>query len=715
MIWGDLETFCEVPITHGTYRYAEACEVMLFAYAIDDAPAVCWDLTAGEPMPGDLAIALADDDELVDFHNAMFDRTVLNRSRNLRVSIPLPRWRDTMVRALAHSLPGSLDKLCTILKIPEEEAKQKEGRQLLMLFCKPRPKNSKLRRATRETHPEEWARFKTYACHDVEGMRAVNRKLPNWNYQGEELALWHLDQAINDRGVLVDVDLAQAAIRAVERAQASLADRTHVLTDGEVQKATQRDKLLKHILAEYGVDLPDMQADTLERRIQDPDLPLELRELIAIRLQASTSSTSKYNSLVRGVNLDNRLRGTLQFAGALRTARWAGRMFQPQNLPRLDSDAVADWCEVEKLDKVDITRYLDIGVEALKSNAEDLVYDNVMALCSNEIRGSIVAPPGRKLVVSDLSNIEGRKGAWLAGERWKLQAFRDFDTIIGVDEKGKPVRKGPDLYNLAYAKSFAVSPDQVSTEQRQIGKVQELMLQYEGGVGAFLTGAATYGIDLDHMAKMAMPSVPTDVLEEAEGFLEWRLKNRLGNFGLPTEVFLACESLKRLWRRQHPEIVDLWSVLLAQAKVAVCNPGRWFKAGEHLAFRRDGAWLRMRLPSGRFLCYPSPLIDDAGKLSYMGINQYSRKWQRLKTYGGKLMENACQASSRDVMARAMPVAQDQGFDIVLTVHDELITEADDIPDMSVELLSQILANNPRWAEGLPLAAGGFETYRYRKA
>lgn len=688
MIWLDLETWNELPINHGTYRYADTADVMLFAYAIDNQPAQVWDLTTGAGMPGDLAMALDDESEPITAHNVTFDRSILNRCRNLKLQLPLPRWRCNMVQAMAHSLPGSLATLCEIMKIPQDQAKEKDGRTLVRLFCQPLPKNSKLRRATRETHPEQWTRFVDYARLDVEAMRAINKKLPKWNYQGEELALWRLDQTINDRGVCVDTLLAEAAIGAVGRAQHTLAARTQQLTSGDVQAATQRDALLRHLLSEYGVALPDLQADTLERRVSDPDLPAEVRELIGIRLQASTSSTSKYNSLVRGVNADGRLRGTLQFCGAIRTGRWAGRMFQPQNLPRTS------------LPQAEI----DTGIEAIKLGCEDILTGNVMELCSNAIRGSIVAPSGKKLVVADLSNIEGRVGAWLAGEEWKLQAFRDFDAGTGHD-----------LYKLAYAKSFAVDPVRVTKEQRQIGKVEELMLQYEGGVGAFLTGAATYSIDLEDMATKALPTIPEDVVDQAAGFWAWRIDQGLGDFGLGKRVFTACDALKRLWRGAHPNITQLWPELQSAACSAVLRPGVVFQAGERLSFDRTGAWLRMRLPSGRYLCYPAPLVDGEGKLSYMGVNQYSRKWSRLKTYGGKLMENACQAVARDVMAGAMPTVQNTGFQIVLTVHDEIITEAPDEPLYSVDALSALMASNSEWNEGLPLAAGGFETYRYRKA
>ncbi|WP_236673850.1 DNA polymerase I [Ralstonia syzygii] len=691
-LWIDLETYSDVPINHGTHRYAERAEVMLFAWAIDDGPVSVWDRTADLVMPGELRKALENQAVELVAHNTGFDRTLL------RVAMPYygavanrafdtaVRWRDTMVKALAHSLPGSLGDLCEILKVPTDKAKDKAGKQLIHLFCKPRPATSKIHRATRETHPAEWARFVEYAALDIEAMRVIDKKLPSWNCQGDELALWHLDQQINDRGVAVDTDLANVAIQAVERAQKILASRTRELTDGAVQAATQRDALLRHLVEAYGIDLPDMQQSTLERRVGDPDLPPELRELLAIRLQASTTSTAKYKTLARAVSSDGRLRGTLQFNGASRTGRWAGRLFQPQNLRR------------PTLDQEDI----DLGIEALKGDCEDLLFDDVMELTSNTIRGCIVAPTGKKLVVSDLSNIEGRGIAWLAGEKWKLQAFREFDAGIG-----------PDLYKLAYARAFGISPDDVDKHMRQIGKVMELMLGYEGGVGAFLTGAATYGIDLDAMAEAAWPSIPRAVALDAESFLEWRHENKMGQFGLADKTFIVCDSLKRLWRAAHSATASFWKDLQEAACLAVQNPGVVYKC-RSLRLRRDGAWLRVRLPSGRFLCYPSPQVDDGGKLSYLGINQYSRKWSRLKTYGGKLAENVTQAFARDVLTHNMPRIEGAGYQIVLTVHDEVICEAPDADQFNADHLSALLATNPSWAPDMPLAAGGFEAYRYRK-
>ncbi|HEY0201928.1 MAG TPA: DNA polymerase I, partial [Burkholderiaceae bacterium] len=323
-----------MPIAHGTHAYAERVGVMLFAWALDDAPAQVWYVSAG-PAPAELVAALADTDTQVWAHNSAFDRTVLRHALPAMCP-PLEQWRDTMVQALAHSLPASLGALCDALGLPADKAKDKEGKQLVQLFCKPRPKGSTLRRATRDTHPAQWKAFVDYARLDVEAMRECHRRMPKWNYpnNANELALWHLDQRINDRGFAVDLDLARAAVDAVAAERERLADAANDMTLGAVQSATQRDAVLRYALAAFDVALPDLQQATLERRIADPDLPPALRDLLALRLEASGTAVTKYATLLRSASPDARLRGTLQFDGASRTGRWAGRIFQPQNLPR---------------------------------------------------------------------------------------------------------------------------------------------------------------------------------------------------------------------------------------------------------------------------------------------------------------------------------------------------------------------------------------------
>lgn len=330
-----------------------------------------------------------------------------------------------------------------------------------------------------------------------------------------------------------------------------------------------------------------------------------------------------------------------------------------------------------------------------------MVASEIMQLSSDALRSVLVASPGRKLVMSDLSNIEGRALPWLAYEEWKLQAFRDYDHGIG-----------PDLYKVAYGRSFNVDPADVDDgDQRQIGKVQELALGYQGGVGAFVSMAASLGIDLDELAAGVLPTLSRKVFLDATNMWNWA-KSKRRTLGLEQEVFTACEALKSLWREAHPMIEGFWLALEVAAKSAILNKGIEYTAGR-ITFDRQGAWLRMRLPSGRYLLYPNPIIRNE-TVHYAAWNVYTKSWVHEGTYGGKFAENATQAVARDILAFAYQPAEDAGYPIVLTVHDELVTEPLDAPEFNAETLSAILADNPDWAAGLPLAAKGFESQRYRK-
>ena len=734
-LWIDYETYSEVDIRAGTHAYAESAEIMLFAYAVDNDPVQVWDLTDGSPMPADLHEALFLADE-VWAHNSHFDRTVM---RHVMPTLcpPIERWRDTMVQALAHSLPGALGALCEVMGLPADQQKDKRGKALIQLFCKPLPKNRKLRRATRETHPAEWAQFVSYARDDIVSMRALQPRMPMWNYHGSELALWHLDQHINDRGVQVDTELVNAAMNAVAAAQVELAEQTVELTDGAVGAATQRNALMAHIESVYGVIFENMQASTLERKLEDEELPEQVKALIRVRLQATTSSTAKYKALRKAVSRDGRIRGLLQFCGASRTARWAGRTFQPQNLPR---PSMKD-AKIEE------------GIVALKGGYAELIHDAhyIMTLTSSAIRGCLIAAPGKKMPIADLSNIEGRMLAWLAGEEWKLQAFRDFDTLqledggwitgdawtpsvlaglpplLALDRKGEPLRKGHDLYALAYAKSFGVTPEAVMENKksgdgnmRQIGKVQELALGYQGGVGAFYTFAAAYRIDLEDLGRMVTKVADPELIEAGHKTFDWFKKEKRDTFGLSEQAFAACDAIKRAWRNAHPMISSWWPMLENAFRDAIDNPGYEFHARTVKVVRPVGKsgkasqWVTIVLPSGRRLCYPSARIEQDGTLSYMGINQFTRKWTRLKTYAGKLAENVTQAAARDCLAHNMPTIDAAGYAIILSVHDELLTDTPDTPDFSSEILAAHMSTVPPWCPGLPLAAAGFETYRYKK-
>lgn len=699
----DTETRSPIPLAHSTAKYATAGEVIIASWAIDYGEPRVWDRLHKPRMPDELDYVLDDADE-VWASNAYFDRTLGASDLDLRRRIPMSKWRCSMALLLAHGLPGGLDKGSSILGVPPSDGKQ-DGKMYINLFCKPN-KQGEFNDAT--THPAEWKEFLGYAKGDIPPMQWIHQKCPKWNYGGpgevaqRETRLWHLDQRINDRGFAVDVEMAEAMVRATTAEKKRLGDRTMELTGGFVERATQRDRLLRFLLLEYGVTLPDMKADTIERRLEDPELPEYIKEILRIRLQSTKASTAKYRRLLNG-HVGGRLYGTLQYCAANRTGRWGGRIFQPHNLPRPSHKfhQIKTFIDAVKLGVEDLC--YGPGVTTDDQDEYEVQNATVMAHASSSLRSVIVAGPGKKLDLSDLSNIEGRKMAWLAGEEWKLDAFRAFDDGTG-----------PDLYKVSYSRSFGVEADIVEDDspERQIGKVQELSLQYQGGVNAFVTMSATYDVDLEEMAIKARPAVPESDYRDALGVWAWAKQQRR-TFGLSQDVYVICEALKSLWRAAHPMIEAYWENLETAARSAIQNPGIKFTV-RNVVFSRQGGWLRIRLPSGRIICYAHPKVEG-NKISYMAVNVYSKTLQRTYTYGGKIAENITQASARDVLADAMPRAEDQGYTTVLSVHDELMTENDIDGPCTHQELSKILAQNSAWNVGLPLAAKGFTTLRYKKS
>lgn len=366
----------------------------------------------------------------------------------------------------------------------------------------------------------------------------------------------------------------------------------------------------------------------------------------------------------------------------------SGKQFQPQNLP---SRGLLDDYEI------------DFGIEALKHGDADLYFPNIMKLLSSCVRGVLVPSEGMELAVADLSAIEGRFTAWMSGEEWVLEAYREYDKGIGQD-----------MYQVTYANAFKINAAHVTKAQRQIGKVMNLFLGYGGGVGAFLTGALSYGFDLEELAKENWDTLPGDQLKEANSFYGYVVKRKMNTFGLSKEAFITCDVLKRLWREANPNITSMWVRLEEAIRCAISNPGEVFEVGEFIKILRNKNWLRIRLPSGRSLCYANPRLSERGEISYMGMNQYTRQWQRLKGYGGLFCENGAQAGSRDILYGSMPRAEAAGFQIVLHVHDELVTEFDPKTELTLDNLCEILSAPVQWAPGLPLSAAGFQSTRYRK-
>lgn len=650
-LWLDLETYSTIPIKHGVHKYAEEAEVLLVAWAMDSDPVAVWDTQDLVHWRHALQNIIDKSDRVV-IHNSAFDRTVL---RHCGVNIPVEKIDDTMVTALSHSLPGSLGQLCEVLGVPQDKSKDKAGRRYIQLFTKPCPKNWKIRRANKETHPDEWSNFIEYARLDVDAMRHIHGRLPDWNSTLGEQHLWRLDQRVNDRGVAIDLALAQSAIGAFRRASGALATRAAALTDGQVSSTTQRQRFIDYLRDVRGFEAEDLTKGNVESLLKT-ELDPKVRELLEIRQQAAATSPAKYKVLIDATSSDGRLRGTIQFCGAARTGRDAGRIFQPQNLPRSP-----DWFDGD---------VQEATIAAFKHDCEDIIYDNVSERCAFAVRGSLLATPGCKLVIADLSNIEGRVLAWLAGEDWKIEAFKLYDR-----------GEGPDLYKVTAGRILGKDPYEVTKAERQTqGKVPELAGGYGGGLGAYrkMGGDVFNAMDDD-----------------------------------------AIMEIVQAWRKAHPATKKLWYDVEGAVRSAVRAPGESFEVRGLL--RVDGVngpdgvdYTRIRLPSGRYLCYRKLHINGDGQLVYEGIDQYTRQWKLLETYYGKLVENIVQAVARDVFMTGMRKAEEAGYAVVLRVHDELVCEVPDAPSFTHDALADMMSDNPSWSVGLPLSAAGFEAYRYRK-
>lgn len=696
-LWLDRETWCDRDLTEvGTYTYAEAAEDLLVSYAIDDGPVRVWDCTLHGDCPDDLHAALLNADE-VWAHNAQFDKAIHNGLAQIDLPrVDLTRWRCSMAMALSHALPGGLDALCDVLEVPSDIAKLKDGKKLVALFTRPQPANRKVQRATRETHPEEWARFVEYAGNDISAMRACVARMPSWNWDASAVAEWHCDQRMNERGFAVDRELTRAGAAAAIVEKERIGIRFRELTNNVVARPSQREQFKTLLNDRFGLDLDNTRGDTFNQLLKNPKLDPACAELMQLSIASNKTSTAKYAALEPAIQGDDRFRGGLQFAGAARTRRWAGRMFQPQNLP---SRGLPPAEEIE--------RYIGL----LKTGSHDLFFDNLMLFGAAALRGIVIAPPGKKLVVADLSNIEGRVLSWLAGEHWKLDAFRAYDAGTG-----------PDLYNVTAASILGGSPYHVSKKDRNVfGKVPDLASGYQGGVAGYQTFAKGYGVRMaDHWITIQKMISPEHVTKARYNLQKWG-RPQLDSLEISEDEWLASETCKLAWRARHPATTRLWYGLQDACKNAINEWGAIFRVGQFLKVRctthAGKRWMVIRLPSGRYLTYFDPkIIDDS--ITYMGESaeegKTTRQWIRVWTHGGKITGNCCQTVARDILAPALQVAEDRGYVPVLSVHDEGLTEVPDTPDFNSDDLVSILAHNAPWTAGLPLSAAGFEAFRYKK-
>ena len=719
LLYLDTETFSEADLKKiGSYAYAEhpTTEVIICTYAVDGGPVEVWDCTSEPVMPISLRVALRNvmrgRMKIVGHNFLMFDRLIMKHCWGF--DIPVSNTIDTMIWAFRHALPGSLDALCEVLGVSADNAKDKRGKALIQRFSKPTPKNYKIRRYTAETHPDEWALFIKYAVSDITAMREVFHKLPRWGNSEFEDRVLELDQLINDRGFKVDVALAEAAIEAVEKHKAQLQEEAQRKYGGSL---TGKDFLpiLRELAPAHRIH--NAQKSTLNDLLADDDLPDDARTIIEMRLGAASTASTKYNPLLLGRSSDDRRRGCIQYGGAKRTLRFAGKGFQPQNLAR-------GYYHDDELDK---------GISALLKGRAHRRFD-VAKLTASTVRSCIIPEAGHKFVVADYSNVEGRGLAWLAGEDDLIEVF-----VNGVD-----------VYKKLASTVFNVAYEAVTKDQRQIAKAMVLGLGYAGGVGAFVTFAKNLGLDLNDMTRTLDGTFPDHIWAATARGYEWARiqeakrpprpgeKDDRPSYILDKKVWRTCDALKRMYREANPAIVQFWRDIEDAAMAAIRNPGKEFTAGPRgVKFSRNvetdnngnkvaGWWLRMTLPSGRVMSYPgvglsvSKETDEDGKVStnvrikYQGENQLTRQWGFQYTYSGKLVENCTQALCRDLLANALLNVEANGYPIVLHVHDEIICETPDTPEYNVAALERLMCELPEWAEGFPLVAEGQELKRYAK-
>ncbi|EDQ2321211.1 DNA polymerase [Salmonella enterica subsp. enterica] len=751
LLYLDTETYSPADLKRvGAYAYSEhpETEIMICSYAFDDEQVQVWDSTDGSRMPEDLRKGLRQVQrgkaKLVMQNGLLFDRLLMRECWGIDID---PRnIIDTMICAFRHSLPGSLDALCKVLQVEEENAKDKRGKALIQRFCKPTPKNYKVRRYTSGTHPGEWAEFLAYAKSDISAMREVYHSLPQWGNTEFENTVLAVDQRINDRGFYVDTALANAAIDAVKQHKIELQAEANAKWGAGLTGAdflpTLRD------LAP-GYEILNAQKSTLNDLLADDDLPDDARTIIEMRLGASSTASTKYNPLLLGLSADGRRRGCIQYGGASRTLRFAGKGFQPQNLARgyYDDDPEG---KVIRMPGESERNYLlrkhalSTGIDMLLKGRAHWAYD-VSKLTATTVRSCVVPTPGNKLLVADYSNVEGRGLAWLAGEKTALATFE----------------AGLDIYCETAGKMFGMEPDYIKKNRkdiRQIGKACELGLGYGGGVAAFLTFAKNLGLDLYAMAATMKGTFPDHIWAAAKRGYEYariQEKNKKGfngqkaerpSYDLPKNVWLTCDSIKRMWRESHPATCQFWDDLESAAMNAIKDPGTAYWAGAAVRENGDraikitrtftkekgervpGWWLKVELPSGRVLSYPGIGIsvekqidedDDRTeyreRIRYMGQNQTTRQWSKQYTYGGKLSENVTQALCRDLLAYALVnVELNMKWPIVLHVHDEIVCDVPKTDEYSIQGLISKMCELPSWAGGFPLAATGDELMRYAK-
>lgn len=642
----DIETFSDVDLIRcGVYKYADSpnFEMLLFAYAVDDGDVHIIDIAGGEELPEKIIQAIKSDTVVKTAYNAQFERVCLSRYLKLPDGEYLnpQSWYCTAVQAAELALPLSLADVGSVLGL--ERQKMTEGKELIKYFCvpcKPTKSNGNCTR-NRPCHDiNKWETFKKYCMRDVDVERQIADKLKMYPISDEEHRLYVLDQIINDRGVLVDCELAKQAVKLNSIQSAVAVEQAYMITGLENPNSVTQ---LKQWLKENGVEIESMSKKAVKSLADETDG--DVSKMLKLRLLMAKTSVKKYEAVIRSVCSDNRVHGMMRFCGANRTGRWSGNILQPQNLPQNHLP--------------DLTLARDI-VKDGDFEMLDMMFGNVPNVLSELIRTVLIPKPNHRFIVADFSAIEARVLAWIAGEQWRIDTFKN----------------GGDIYCASASKMFKVPVEKngVNGELRQKGKISELACGYGGSVGA-----------LKNMGAVEM------------GVQENELQGLIND-----------------WRNANPHIVRFWYEV-GNAAMKAIKEKTTVPLGK-LVFAYERGILFIRLPSGRRLSYIKPRIGTnrfgGDSITYMGINS-AKKWDRLETFGGKLTENIVQGTARDLLANALINAANAGYDTVFHVHDEIICE---VPNGygSVDELCRLMCIKPEWADGLPLNADGFECEYYKK-
>lgn len=642
----DIETFSDVDLIRcGVYKYADSpnFEMLLFAYAVDDGDVHIIDIAGGEELPEKIIQAIKSDTVVKTAYNAQFERVCLSRYLKLPDGEYLnpQSWYCTAVQAAELALPLSLADVGSVLGL--ERQKMTEGKELIKYFCvpcKPTKSNGNCTR-NRPCHDiNKWETFKKYCMRDVDVERQIADKLKMYPISDEEHRLYVLDQIINDRGVLVDSELAEQAVKLNSIQTAVAVEQAYMITGLENPNSVTQ---LKQWLKEKGVEIESLSKKSVKSLADETDG--DVSEMLKLRLLMAKTSVKKYEAVIRSVCSDNRVHGMMRFCGANRTGRWSGNILQPQNLPQNHLP--------------DLTLARDI-VKDGDFEMLDMMFGNVPNVLSELIRTVLIPKPNHRFIVADFSAIEASVLAWIAGEQWRIDTFKN----------------GGDIYCASASKMFKVPVEKhgVNGELRQKGKISELACGYGGSVGA-----------LKNMGAVEM------------GVQENELQGLIND-----------------WRNANPHIVRFWYEV-GNAAMKAIKEKTTVPLGK-LVFAYERGILFIRLPSGRRLSYIKPRIGTnrfgGDSITYMGINS-AKKWDRLETFGGKLTENIVQGTARDLLANALINAANAGYDTVFHVHDEIICE---VPNGygSVDELCKLMCIKPEWADGLPLNADGFECEYYKK-